>query len=188
MTRAAAPVTAAAGLTVRPLRRRHLPEVVALERRVHRRPWSAALFASEITQPDRWYRVALRHPPGDADRAAVSGFAGGMLLVDTVHVTTVVVDPGQRRQGVATRLLLAVLDIAVDRGATAATLEVRAGNYGAQRLYAAFGFAPVGVRPAYYPDTGEDAVIMWLHELGTPSHARRLEPLRLRAAGQEARG
>jgi ribosomal-protein-alanine N-acetyltransferase len=38
---------------------------------------------------------------------------------------------------------------------------VRSSNAGAQRLYEGFGFRSAGVRPRYYADNGEDAVIMW---------------------------
>lgn len=85
------------------------------------------------------------------------------------HITTLVVAPTHRRRGIAPFLLTALLRRSVERGAVAATLEVRAGNQAARRLYRQFGFAPVGVRRDYYPDgpdgDSEDAIIMWLHDL-----------------------
>ena len=54
------------------------------------------------------------------------------------------------------------------------TLEVRASNLHAQRLYSRFGFAPAGIRRAYYVDNREDAVIMWAIDVGTASYAERL--------------
>ena len=72
------------------------------------------------------------------------------------------------------------IDEAADRVAnflTAMTLEVRAGNSGAQALYRAFGFAPAGVRRAYYKDDGEDAIVMWAHDVDGPAYAERLQAL-----------
>jgi len=94
------------------------------------------------------------------DRAEVVGAALGLLQHDEGHVLDLGVDPAQRRHGIGTALLRALLDALLARGARAVTLEVRAGNLGAQALYRAEGFAVEGRRPGYYPD-GEDAVIMW---------------------------
>ena len=94
------------------------------------------------------------------DRAEVVGAALGLLQHDEGHVLDLGVDPGQRRHGIGAGLLRALLDALLARGARAVTLEVRAGNLGAQALYRAEGFVVEGRRPGYYPD-GEDAVLMW---------------------------
>ena len=57
-------------------------------------------------------------------------------------------------------MLLGLLDRAVGRQAREATLEVRLSNVPARRLYEKYGFRPVGIRPRYYSDNGEDALIM----------------------------
>lgn len=173
------------GLTIAPMRRRHLRAVLAIEEAVYPRPWSHALFSSEIARRDnRRYLVALA--PREAGRVIsnrdVVGYAGLMTAVDEAHVTTVAAHPGHHRQKVATHLLVALLTEARAMGAEAATLEVRVANRGAQRLYAAFGFAPVGVRPGYYAETGEDAVIMWAHGLQSDEIAARLAAQRDRLA------
>jgi ribosomal-protein-alanine N-acetyltransferase len=163
-----------------PFRRRHLRGVLAVEHAVYPRPWTPALFTSEITQRDtRRYVVALAPPPGRARRRVV-GYAGVLVAAGEAHVTTVAVHPEHHRRKVATRLVLALLDAAREMGAEAATLEVRVANRGAQRLYAGFGFAPVGVRPGYYAETGEDALIMWLHDLSSDAAARRIDAQRAR--------
>jgi ribosomal-protein-alanine N-acetyltransferase len=79
---------------------------------------------------------------------------------DTVwHVMNVAVDPDRRRRGIATALIAALLDRI--GGDVQVTLEVRRSNGGAIALYERFGFRSAGVRPRYYADNGEDAVIMW---------------------------
>jgi [ribosomal protein S18]-alanine N-acetyltransferase len=100
-----------------------------------------------------------------------------MMAVGDGHVTTIAVDPEWQRYGVGTRLLLALGREAIARGATALTLEVRLSHRGAQQLYQRFGFAAVGVRKGYYADTGEDALIMWAHEVDTSDYAALLERL-----------
>ncbi|CAN5380971.1 ribosomal protein S18-alanine N-acetyltransferase [soil metagenome] len=161
---------------IQPLQPTDLPQVVAIERQVYDRPWSEALFASELAQPTRRYLAARADTRDGADR--LLGYGGVMDAAGEAHITTVVVDPDVRRRKVASRLVLALLDAAVAMGTTAATLEVRAGNHGAQRLYSSFGFAPVGVRPGYYAPTGEDAIIMWLYDLGGPECTARLRQRR----------
>jgi ribosomal-protein-alanine N-acetyltransferase len=102
------------------------------------------------------------------------------LMVDEAHVITFAVHPSWRRQHIGDRLLLAMLDIAIDGGANEATLEVRLSNLPARRLYEKFGFRPVGLRPRYYSDNGEDALIMTTDQLSAPPMRDRLA--RLRAA------
>lgn len=178
-------------VTVVPMRRRHLRLVLGIERAVYPRPWSPALFAAELERGEsRRYFVALapRHGEGLGARLLgreLVGYAGLILQPASesprpggtgieVHVTTVAVHPHHHRRKVASRLLHALLSEARRAGAQAATLEVRVANRGAQRLYAGFGFIGVGVRPNYYSETNEDALIMWLHDLQSSQMAERL--------------
>jgi [ribosomal protein S18]-alanine N-acetyltransferase len=169
---------AAVDTRVAPMRPRHLRGVMAIEEAVYPRPWSARLFTAELERrADRCYLVALA-PSGRWWRRRVVGYAGAMIVPGhsdrDAHITTLAVDPAEHRRKIASRLLLHLLRSVIAQGAEAATLEVRAGNPGAQRLYSAFGFAPVGVRPRYYTETGEDAVIMWAHDIGSEEFAGRL--------------
>jgi ribosomal-protein-alanine N-acetyltransferase len=66
---------------------------------------------------------------------------------------------------------------AVDRGCHDLTLEVRMSNSGAQSLYQRFGFVPAGVRKGYYPETGEDALVMWANDVDTELYAARLREI-----------
>lgn len=179
---AAPPRPALTDIVVTPMRRRHMRGVLAVERLVYPRPWSPALFTSELAQRDsRRYVVALvPQPERSLFGKRVVGYAGVMVAAGEAHITTVAVHPEHHRQKIATRLLLAILEEARALGAEAATLEVRAANRGAQRLYAGFGFAPVGLRPGYYAETREDALIMWAHDLQSPGYATRLERQRAR--------
>ena len=75
-------------------------------------------------------------------------------------VANVATHPDYRRRGVARRLLVQALADARQRGARLAMLEVRRSNLAAQKLYESFGFTVVGVRPRYYVDNMEDALLM----------------------------
>ncbi len=87
------------------------------------------------------------------------------LVVDEVHIATLSVDPDYRRSKIASRLICTALRDGVSRGATASTLEVRASNAAAQRLYYRFGYQLMGRRPGYYQDNGEDAILLTLHDM-----------------------
>lgn len=163
--------TATSGTTIAitPMRRRHLRAVLRIEAHNEHRPWSLGLFMSELRQAEaRVYAVAVAG-------GRVVGFGGELFSVDDAHVTTIAVDPTWRRRGVGSRLLLVLCRQAIARGMTALTLEVAASNTAAQALYARFGLAPVGVRKNYYEDIGEDALIMWAHDLDTEAYAARLD-------------
>jgi ribosomal-protein-alanine N-acetyltransferase len=161
-------------LVVAPMRRRHLPEVLAIEAQAYPRPWSARLFEDELDRRGRSYLVARR-----GDR--VVGYAGVLMIADDGHVATVAVDADHRRQGIGRALLLVLVEQARAMGARQLTLEVRVSNVGAQELYRAFGFAPAGARKAYYADNGEDALVMWAHDVATDDYDQRL--VELEAAG-----
>lgn len=141
-----------------PLAEEHLADVLAIEKASQTAPWSEPSFRNEVDHKDGLFLVALLE-------GRVVGFAGAWILVDEAHVTNVAVDPERRRAGIGRRLVRALLLGCKERGATCATLEVRAGNEPAIGLYESFGFVRAGVRKKYYPDNREDAVVMWLHGL-----------------------
>lgn len=141
------------------MRRRHMRGVLRIEQQVYPRAWSMSLFLSELAlRSTRAYFVAR------VGREVV-GYAGLMMALEDGHVTTVAVDPRWQRHGIAKRLMVAVCREAIERGAEALTLEVRLSNHAAQDLYRRFGFRPVGVRKGYYQETGEDALVMWAHDV-----------------------
>lgn len=159
---------------IAPMRAGDLPAVHAIEHASFDSPWPPDAYRSELETNRLAQYMVVR-----ADEEVV-GFGGMWLMVDEAHVITFAIHPGWRRQHIGERLLLAMLDIAIDGGAHEATLEVRLSNLPARRLYEKFGFRPVGLRPRYYSDNGEDALIMTTDQLGAPPMSARLE--RLRAA------
>lgn len=164
-------------VSITPMRRRHLRGVLQIEQQVYPRPWTLGLFLSELSQrQSRLYLVArVNH--------RVVGYLGLLRTLEDGHITTIAVDPAWQRRGIATRLLVAAARAARARGCENLTLEVRVSNAGAQDLYRRFGFAPAGMRKAYYPDNGEDAIVMWANDIDSPGYARRLAEIEARLTG-----
>jgi len=142
-----------------PLTVADLDEVALIENASFTAPWPTSAYTAELTTN----RLA-RYVGARIDGTLV-GFGGIWLMVDEAHITTMAVLPASRRTGVATVLLLELLQEARRGGARVATLDVRVSNDEAQRLYRAFGFVEVGRRIRYYDDNGEDALVMTTAEL-----------------------
>jgi ribosomal-protein-alanine N-acetyltransferase len=151
-----------------PMERAHLREVHRIDGLVYPKPWSLSLFRQELAMTDtRVYRVA-----SVGERQV--GHAGMMTVAGEAHVTTVAVDPEWQGRGIASRLLIELHHVAIAGDIKAMTLEVRVGNQRAIDLYRRFGYAPAGVRRNYYSEEGEDAIVMWAHDIHQPAHAERL--------------
>jgi ribosomal-protein-alanine N-acetyltransferase len=155
-------------VVIEPMRLADLPAVHAIEQASFAAPWPPHAYRSELESNRLAHYLVAR--AGDA----VAAYGGMWLMVDEAHITTFAVHPAWRRQRIGERLLLAFLDIATDLGAHEATLEVRLSNLGARRLYEKFGFRPVGLRPRYYSDDHEDALIMTTLPLDDPGMRDRI--------------
>ncbi|MGA3030137.1 MAG: ribosomal protein S18-alanine N-acetyltransferase [Candidatus Limnocylindrales bacterium] len=155
-----------------------LPAVHVIERESFSTPWPAHAYRQELESNRLAHYVVARW--GDE----IVGFAGMWMLVDEAHITTFATRRAWRRQGIGERLLLAMLDLARARGAAEATLEVRPSNTPARRLYEKYGFKVVGVRPRYYSDNNEDALIMTTEALDGRAMRDRIAALRAAVAGR----
>jgi ribosomal-protein-alanine N-acetyltransferase len=157
-----------------------VPAVQAIEHASFTTPWPPHAYRNELESN----RLATYLVARVED--AVVGYAGVWLMVDEAHITTFAVDPRWRRQRIGERLLVAVLDVARQRRAREATLEVRLSNLPARRLYEKYGFKPVGLRPHYYSDDREDALIMTTDPLSERSMTERIARLRTALDATEA--
>jgi [ribosomal protein S18]-alanine N-acetyltransferase len=135
-------------------------------------PWPKDAYRTELEEN----KVACYLVARDGD--AVVGFAGMWVIFDEAHVTTIAVDRQWRGQHVGERLMLALIDRALERGARWMTLEVRPSNEVAIGLYRKFGFRDVALRKRYYSDNGEDASVMWSGDLRAPDARVRLDAVR----------
>jgi len=158
-------------IDIRPLQQGDIPALCALETRIFHRGWSEDAYHSELNNPSSAWLVIV-------DNGVLVGFGGLMRIVDEAHVTTIAVAESHRGMGLGKRLLVHLLDDARQRGVVRATLEVAAGNTVAKAMYKRFGFEHAAIRRNYYPDTGEDADILWIHAMDDPKWISRLEILR----------
>ena len=131
----------------------HVAEVARLETVCFSDPWSERSIASELSNPLSYWLVAL-----DGDK--VAGYVGSQSVLGESDMMNVAVDPDYRRQGIAEQLVTELIAALKDRGNYQLTLEVRASNTSAQKLYEKLGFVSVGKRPRYYQNPKEDALIL----------------------------
>jgi ribosomal-protein-alanine N-acetyltransferase len=139
-----------------------LDEVMVIERAAFKPPWSPELFRRELEHDWSTILVAvepLSSAPGRGSERIVA-FLIFWLVHDEVHVLNVAVAPEHRRKGIARMLMAETERRAMQAGAALMTLEVRRSNEAALELYREFEYRAVGVRPNYYVDEGEDAIVM----------------------------
>jgi len=155
----------ASAIKIRAMAADDLSRVYELDKQCFSLPWPQRAFRYELEENAASSQWVAEVVSGEDGENQVVGLIITWLLVDEAHIATLSVDPDYRRRKIGSKLICAALRAEVARGATSATLEVRANNQAAQRLYYRFGFQVVGRRPGYYRDNGEDAIILTLHEL-----------------------
>ncbi len=174
----------------RPMREEDIAEVMEIERHSFPNPWPESAYRNEIRyginslfyilqpypapSPVSWWDRLLRRQRGD--RSPVIGYVGMRLLPGEAHITTIAIHPEWRGRGLGKYVLLMAIRQAFQHRVRFVTLEVRASNRVAQRLYNDLGFRVTGIQRGYYRD-GEDA---WTMRLGPLDGAEieRLEEIR----------
>jgi ribosomal-protein-alanine N-acetyltransferase len=144
----------APALTIRPARPEDLGPVMAIERRAFADPWPPEALFSEL------HSDYLRLPLVAEIQGLLVGYLMAWLVADQLHILNIATHPDHLRRGVATALFLAAMTEARNREMAEVTLEVRRSNTGAIAFYRRHGFHEAGIRPGYYQDNGEDAIIM----------------------------
>ena len=144
-----------ADLIVRRGEEKDILAIEELEKQCFATPWSYESLKYDIVENNRaLYLVA-------EIEGEIVGYVGIWKIVDEGHITNVAVSPAHRRKHIASALLETLFRVTERAGVVNHTLEVRAGNEGAIKLYEGFGFKEAGLRKGYYEDNGEDAIIMW---------------------------
>ena len=140
------------------MRPEHLDQVMSIELKSFKDPWSRELFLSELRNPAAVYFVVLNQ------EGRVVAYAGFWKVLDEGHIMNIAVDPDFRGMGIGSSLLANVIDYASALNIRHLTLEVRESNTVAISLYLKHGFRTEGIRKGYYPD-GENAIIMWKRDM-----------------------
>ena len=140
-------------LLIRDVRREDLARIEELERQCFSVPWTYSQLESQL--PDEMHVFLAAEEDG-----VVLGYVGMMTVLDEGYISNVAVASEARRRGVGTLLIRELMHRAAERDLSFVTLEVREHNAPAIGLYAAQGFAPVGLRKNYYDAPKENALLM----------------------------
>ena len=141
-------------ITIRKLKESDIAELARIERESFSRPWSEESFRELLTLDYARYLVA------EAD-GEIAGSAGMRVVYGEGDIDNVVVDRKYRGNGIAKALVSELIALGESEGIKEFTLEVRVSNAAAIRVYENAGFTSAGVRPRFYEDPVEDALIMW---------------------------
>ncbi len=142
---------------IRDLVQQDLDEAAELEAHNFADPWKRNDFEELIGNPDKGCIVA-------EDEGRIVGLAVYRNILGDVDITNVQVRTGHRRQGIGRSIVEKAVSKARETGGRNYTLEVRASNTDAIRLYEALGFKTEGIRKGFYDHPKEDAIIMWLRD------------------------
>ena len=140
-------------IEILPMDQTHVAQIAQLEALCFSDPWSESSIASELSNPLSCWLVAV-------EGEKVAGYIGSQTVMGETDMMNVAVHPDYRRQGIANRLILTLVDALKKRGSHWLMLEVRQSNAPARALYEKLGFAEVGRRKNYYRNPKEDALIL----------------------------
>lgn len=158
---------------IRPMELRDVARVREIDVASFTLPWPERSYRFEI-QENPASRNFVVEVASDGQNPVVAGMIVMWFIIDEAHIGTIAIDAPYRRLGLGRLLLADSLLDAYRSGIQQSFLEVRRGNQPAITLYEQFGFQIAGIRPRYYKDNGEDALLMTL----SPLQPERLETLR----------
>ena len=144
-------------ISIRTMAFEDIPRVAQMEKMIFPDPWSEKVYEETLRLPETEYVIAQ-------SGEMIAGAAGVRNIVGTGEITNVMVLPGYRRRGIGRMMMEELLKRGRVLGADEFTLEVRAGNTAAIGLYESLGFVSEGVRPRFYRNPPEDALIMWIRK------------------------
>jgi len=140
-------------ITIREANSLDLKDVVRIEQQSFPAPWSGGMYEIETVRKESHFMVA-------EDGGRVVGYVLGWRVRDEGHVLKIAVEPGCRNRGVARAMMEVIEERFKKEGIREMWLEARQTNLQARNLYLKLGFQEAGVRPAYYSDNGDDAVLL----------------------------
>ena len=144
-----------ADLIIRKAEEKDVLTIEQIEKQCFAVPWSYESLHKDIVENGMAFYIVAEIA------GQVCGYVGVWKIFDEGHITNVAVAPEYRRMHIGRAMLETLIEVTGQAGRERYTLEVRAGNEPAIKLYEGLGFKPEGIRPGYYDDNGEDALIMW---------------------------
>lgn len=131
----------------------HISAIAEIEKICFSDPWSINSIAGELENPLSLWLVAL-------DDECVVGYVGSQTVLGGADMMNLAVLPEYRKQSIGETLVRTLVERLRAKGAISLSLEVRQSNQPAICLYEKLGFTQVGVRPNYYRNPKENALIL----------------------------
>lgn len=127
-------------------------------------PWTERSFRFEVAENSA-ARTWVAETVNEQGENIIVGMLVLWMILDEAHIGTIATHPDYRRLHIGEKILAHSLLDASQLGANVSMLEARRGNTPALSMYMRFGYQVDGVRPRYYQDNGEDAILMSLPRL-----------------------
>jgi ribosomal-protein-alanine N-acetyltransferase len=151
--------------TIEPATVVSLPHILKIEEACFSAPWTRKMLEAEVSGNPFAHFLLAKQAGGQAEEGAaelIVGYLCYWIVFEEIRLMNLAVIESMRHRGIARSLVTAALQTGLSQSAQRALLEVRASNRPAQTLYQGFGFRETGVRPKYYHNPVEDAVLMEL--------------------------
>lgn len=143
-----------AKIRVRIAKSSDLDDIYDLDVQTFAMPWSKEALSYDILENDNAFVIVAEY------EGEFAGYADIWTVLDEADLNSIAVIVDFRRKGIGDAIMLAMTEMLSANGVATINLEVRVSNMPAIKLYKKYGFNECGVRPGYYLDNGEDALIM----------------------------
>jgi len=143
-----------AKIRVRIAKSSDLDDIYDLDVQTFAMPWSKEALSYDILENDNAFVIVAEY------ESEFAGYADIWTVLDEADLNSIAVRVDFRRKGIGDAIMLAMTEMLSANGVATINLEVRVSNMPAIKLYKKYGFNECGVRPGYYLDNGEDALIM----------------------------
>jgi ribosomal-protein-alanine acetyltransferase len=143
-----------AKIRVRIAKSSDLDDIYELDVQTFAMPWSKEALSYDILENDNAFVIVAEY------EGEFAGYADIWTVLDEADLNSIAVRVDFRRKGIGDAIMLAMTEMLSANGVATINLEVRVSNMPAIKLYKKYGFNECGVRPGYYLDNGEDALIM----------------------------
>ena len=148
--------------TIEPATPECVSEILRIEEACFSAPWTRKMLEAELSGNPFAHFLVARQEGVHASSEVIVGYLCFWIVFEEIRLMNLAVIESMRHRGIAKSLVATALQTGVSQAAHRAVLEVRASNHAAQRLYQGFGFSQTAVRPKYYANPEEDAVLMEL--------------------------
>ncbi len=138
-----------------------IPAIAVIEEHTSKTPWTSEAITSDVTKNDFAYvAVVCDEKSNEGCDAKVAGYSDMWTIAGEAQLNNIGIEESSRGNGLGEKLLIHMINAAIERCCDVMTLEVRRSNMPAIGLYKKLGFVEVGIRKEYYSDNHEDAILM----------------------------